>query len=227
MRGVSELDLCCGVGGPGRFITQELGCTYLGVDFSSSAVDIARERAGDLPCRFEVSQIPADPSRPVRRGAPVRDDPRLPEKEALLQEISQALTTGGRFAFAFEEGPSLTEADRERMPDADTVWRPNPLREVLTCLAWVGRSSAVWMLQVQSSGRPAWRQALIVRPTWPCSVAVMPSTGARRRDCGRRRRFRTLGPCGEELVFEPVGAEAARAVRRSAGTIPLKAADLG
>src|SRR5947209_8424274 len=24
--GVSVLDLCCGVGGPGRFITQELGC---------------------------------------------------------------------------------------------------------------------------------------------------------------------------------------------------------
>src|SRR3954466_13531751 len=59
--GVSVLDLCCGVAGPGRFIAQELGCTYLGVDLSSGAIDIARERAGDLPCRFEVSRIPPVP----------------------------------------------------------------------------------------------------------------------------------------------------------------------
>ena len=46
--GVSVLDLCCGVAGPGRFITRELGCSYLGVDLSSSAIDIARSRAGGL-----------------------------------------------------------------------------------------------------------------------------------------------------------------------------------
>ena len=40
--GVSVLDLCCGIAGPGRFITRELGCAYLGVDLSSSALGIAR-----------------------------------------------------------------------------------------------------------------------------------------------------------------------------------------
>src|SRR4051794_1103672 len=50
--GVRVLDLCCGTAGPGRFLTRELGCAYLGVDASASAVAIARERAGDLPCRF-------------------------------------------------------------------------------------------------------------------------------------------------------------------------------
>lgn len=59
--GVSVLDLCCGVAGPGRFITAELGCAYLGVDSSASAIDIARERAADLPCRFEVARIPPLP----------------------------------------------------------------------------------------------------------------------------------------------------------------------
>src|SRR4051812_43771279 len=54
--GVSVLDLCCGIAGPGRFITRELGCAYLGVDSSSSAIEIARASAGDLPCRFEVAQ---------------------------------------------------------------------------------------------------------------------------------------------------------------------------
>jgi hypothetical protein len=38
--GVSVLDLCCGVAGPGRFDTRELGCVYLGVDSSESAVAI-------------------------------------------------------------------------------------------------------------------------------------------------------------------------------------------
>src|SRR4051812_49593193 len=64
--GVSVLDLCCGVAGPGRLIAQELGCDYLGVDYSPSAIDIARERAGDLPCRFDVARIPPLPSAPFR-----------------------------------------------------------------------------------------------------------------------------------------------------------------
>src|SRR4051794_32630749 len=58
---VSVLDLCCGVGGPGRFITRELGCTYLGVDSSAGAMEIARARADGL-CRFEVARIPPLPS---------------------------------------------------------------------------------------------------------------------------------------------------------------------
>src|ERR1700750_3347810 len=62
--GVSVLDLCCGVAGPGRFITRELGCSYLGVDLSASAVEIARERGSGLPCRFEVARIPPTPPGP-------------------------------------------------------------------------------------------------------------------------------------------------------------------
>ena len=61
----------------------------------------------------------------------------FPDKQTLLQEISRALTTGGRFAFTLEEGLPLTEAERERMPDADTVWL-TPLQEMLTCLERVG-----------------------------------------------------------------------------------------
>src|SRR3954447_16714477 len=56
--GVSVLDLCCGVGGPGRYLTEQRACRYLGVDCSASAVAIARELAGDLPCRFEQAQVP-------------------------------------------------------------------------------------------------------------------------------------------------------------------------
>ncbi len=106
------LDLCCGVAGPGRFITQELGCSYLGVDFSSSAIDIARERARALPCRFEVGRIPPIPPGPFDVVLLLETMLAFREKQTLLQEISQALRTGGRFVFTMEEGLPLTEAER-------------------------------------------------------------------------------------------------------------------
>ena len=135
--GVFVLDLCCGVAGPGRLITRELGCTYLGVDSSSSAVDIARARAGDLPCRFQVARIPPIP--PGRFDVVLLLETMLAfsDKETLLEEISQGLRPGGRFAFTLEEGLPLTEEERERMPDADTVWL-TPLPEMIALLERVG-----------------------------------------------------------------------------------------
>ncbi len=59
--GGSVLDLCCGIAGPGRFLTRELDCDYVGVDSSASAVEIARKRARGLPCRFVVAQVPPLP----------------------------------------------------------------------------------------------------------------------------------------------------------------------
>jgi SAM-dependent methyltransferase len=135
--GVSVLDLCCGIGGPGRFFTRELGCDYLGVDYSADAIDIARRRAGDLSCRFEVARIPPIPSGPFDVVILLETLLAFPEKEPLLQEISGALSSGGRFACTFEAGPPLTEAERERMPDADTVWLVE-VEEMLAYLDQVG-----------------------------------------------------------------------------------------
>jgi SAM-dependent methyltransferase len=137
--GVSVLDLCCGIAGPGRFVTRELGSSYLGVDRSSSAVAIARERAGDLPCRFEVARIPPLPPGPFDVVLLLETMLAFPDKETLLEGISRALRPGGRFAFTLEEGLPLTDAERELMPDADTVW-PIPLREMLGLLERTGLS---------------------------------------------------------------------------------------
>jgi SAM-dependent methyltransferase len=135
--GVSVLDLCCGIGGPGRFITRELGCDYLGVDYSADAIDIARRRAADLPCRFEVARIPPIPPGQFDVVLLLETLLAFPEKESLLQEIARALTAGGRFACTFEAGLPLTLEERERMPDADTVWLI-PIDEMLATLARVG-----------------------------------------------------------------------------------------
>jgi len=120
--GVPVLDLCCGIAGPGRLITREFGCTYLGVDLSSNAIEIARERTRDLACRFEVSRIPPIPPGPFDVVLLLETMLAFPEKHTLLHEISRALTTGGRFAFTLEAGPPLNDAERESMPDAETVW---------------------------------------------------------------------------------------------------------
>jgi len=132
--GVSVLDLCCGVAGPGRLITRELGCVYVGVDSSASAIEIARARAGDLPCRFEVAQVPPLPPGAFDVVLLLETMLAFADKETLVEGVAQALPAGGRFAFTLEEGVPLTESERARMPDADTVWL-TPLDEMRTLLA--------------------------------------------------------------------------------------------
>ncbi len=135
--GVTVLDLCCGIAGPGRFLTRELDCAYLGVDASASAVAIARERAGDLPCRFAIAQIPPlPPARSTscscsRRCSPSRTRTRWSARSP------RRCAPGGRFAFTLEEGPPLTAAERAAMPDADTVWL-TPLDEMAASLTRAG-----------------------------------------------------------------------------------------
>lgn len=133
----SVLDLCCGVAGPGRMITRELGCSYLGVDLSPSAIEIARERARDLPCRFELARIPPIPHGPFDVVLLLETLLAFRDKHALLHEISRVLRPGGRFAFTAEEGQPLTASERARMPDADTVWL-TPLGELLGFLERAG-----------------------------------------------------------------------------------------
>jgi SAM-dependent methyltransferase len=135
--GVSVLDLCCGVAGPGRFITRELGCSYLGVDSSPSAIHIARVRSRGLPCRFEVAKVPPLPAGTFDVVLLLETMLAFPDKETLLQGITRALAVGGRFAFTLEEGLPLDEWERKRMPDADTVWL-TPLEEMRTMLDRVG-----------------------------------------------------------------------------------------
>jgi SAM-dependent methyltransferase len=136
-RGVTVLDLCCGIAGPGRWLTQELGCAYLGVDASASAIALARERAGDLPCRFAIARIPPLPAGPFDVVLLLETMLAFEDKDPLVREITAALRPGGRFAFTLEEGPPLTAAERAAMPDADTVWL-TPLDELAASLQRAG-----------------------------------------------------------------------------------------
>lgn len=120
--GVPVLDLCCGAAGPGRLLVAELGCDYLGLDSSASALDIARRLAGDLPCRFEQAEIPPLPDARADVVLLLETMLAFPDKRALLADVVRVLEPGGRFACTVEEGVPLAPGERARMPDADTVW---------------------------------------------------------------------------------------------------------
>jgi len=135
--GVSVLDLCCGVAGPGRFITRELGCTYVGIDSSSSAIEIARASALGLCCRFEVGLVPPIPSGPFDVVLLLETLLAFRDKQPLLEAVAAVLPPGGRFAFTLEEGLPLSADERARMPDAETVWL-TPLDQMLAALARAG-----------------------------------------------------------------------------------------
>jgi SAM-dependent methyltransferase len=156
--GTSVLDLCCGVGGPGRLIARELRCDYLGVDESASAVAIAREHADGVPCRFAVAQVPPLPAGPFDVVLLLETMLAFEDKDALLRAVAAALAPGGRFAFTLEEGPPLTAAERAAMPDADTVWL-TPLEELTASLQRAGLTVACQ--QDHSRAHRATAQALL------------------------------------------------------------------
>jgi len=119
---VAVLDLCCGVAGPGRMITAESGCRYLGVDHSASALATARQLTGNLPCRFEQAHLPPLPEGRFEVVLLLETMLAFADKEALVGDVARVLEPGRRFAFTVEEGQPLTQQERARMPGADTVW---------------------------------------------------------------------------------------------------------
>jgi len=156
--GVSVLDLCCGAAGPGRMITAESGCRYLGIDHSASALATAKQLAGNLPCRFEQAHLPPLPEGRFEVVFLLETMLAFPDKDALAGEVARVLEPGGRFAFTVEEGRPLTRQERARMPAADTVW-PIELAELTGVLRKAGLD--VTCRQEHSSSHQAIATALL------------------------------------------------------------------
>jgi len=119
--GTRVLDLCCGIAGPGRFVTRAFGCSYVGVDASRSAIAIARARAAGLPCEFLVARVPPVPPGPFDVVLLLETLLAFADLGPLLAGVGGAMAAGGRFAFTLEAGPPLTPAELSAMPGADTV----------------------------------------------------------------------------------------------------------
>jgi SAM-dependent methyltransferase len=151
--GARVLDLCCGIAGPGRLIAETFGCTYLGVDASASAIAIARGRARGLPCHFRVARVPPVPAGPFDVVLLLETMLAFADTGTLLAGVTGALVAGGRFACTLEAGSPLTQAERARMPGADTIW----LRTLETMKSELGRARLAvrWELDVTAAHRDA------------------------------------------------------------------------
>jgi SAM-dependent methyltransferase len=149
--GVGVLDVGCGIAGPGRFLTRELGCAYLGVDFSASAVAIARASTNGLPCRYEVARVPPLPPGPFEVVLLLEAMLAIEDKAPLVHAVADALEPGGRFAFTLEEGEPLSEPEQAAMPDADTVF-VTPLDELRATLVRAGLE-ITWQADLSAAHR--------------------------------------------------------------------------
>ncbi|HET6653198.1 MAG TPA: methyltransferase domain-containing protein [Nocardioides sp.] len=220
--GVSVLDVCCGVAGPGRLVTRATGCSYLGVDASAEAVGIARERAAGLDCRFEVGRVP--PLPPGRFDVVLLLETLLAfsDKDALLRHVAAAMEDGGRFAFTVEEGAPLTDSERAAMPDADTVW-PTPLPTLVDSLeraglrvSWQAELSASHLAMVESLTEAfAADEAYIVEHVGRRGYAELVAAHRLWGDWLGRGRVRKFA-----LVAEKLPAAASGAENRGARTAP-------
>ncbi|MCS5720210.1 methyltransferase domain-containing protein [Herbiconiux sp. CPCC 205763] len=134
------LDVCCGIGGPGRLVVRTFGCTYSGVDADAEAVALARELATGLPCTYSVGSVPPLPAGTFDVVLLLETVLAFHDKRALAAAVAAALDPGGRFACTLEAGMPLTPAESAVMPAAETVW-PVPLAEFTKTLADVGLST--------------------------------------------------------------------------------------
>jgi SAM-dependent methyltransferase len=155
--GVALLDVCCGTAGPGTLLARELGCTYLGVDYSAIAIALARRRPGAAACAFAVAHVPPLPAGPFDVVLLLETLLAFPDKDALVRAVAGALRPGGRFAFTLEEGAPLTADERAAMPDPDTVWLTS-FDELVAALSRAGL--AVTWLEDHSRAHRAQAQAL-------------------------------------------------------------------
>jgi hypothetical protein len=81
-----------------------------------------KERAGNLPCRFEQAHLPPLPESRFEVVLLLETMLALAGKDALVGEVACVLEPGWRFAFTVAEGRPLTQQERTRMPATDTVW---------------------------------------------------------------------------------------------------------
>jgi SAM-dependent methyltransferase len=111
------LDIGCGVGGPGRFLVDRLGCSVVGTDLLDKRIEIAKALTRKTGLHERISYRRADATDlPFRAGAfslvwMLDVSIHIRNKRALFGEIAHVLKPGGLFVMHEQLGP-LAEAMR-------------------------------------------------------------------------------------------------------------------
>ncbi|MCL6283707.1 methyltransferase domain-containing protein [Ruegeria sp. 2012CJ41-6] len=99
------LDICCGLGGPARYLAQNYGCRVSGVDLTASRIEGAKRLTQMTGQADRVAFHCAD-----AMNTPFADDEfdvaisqeafcHIPDKDQVLRESARVLKSGGRLAF--------------------------------------------------------------------------------------------------------------------------------
>ncbi|MBI3030283.1 MAG: methyltransferase domain-containing protein [Candidatus Rokubacteria bacterium] len=118
------LDLCCGLGGPARFLASRFGCRVAGVDLTHSRCASAARLTRLVGLSGRVSFVGGDAVRlPFKAGsftACLSQEAFLhvPDKAGALAECARVLIPGGRLAFTdWVAGPKLSPGERRRLSE--------------------------------------------------------------------------------------------------------------
>jgi ubiquinone/menaquinone biosynthesis C-methylase UbiE len=159
------LDVCCGLGGPARWLAHRLGCKVTGLDLTSSRIEAARRLTERVGLSKLVDFVESDATRmpiPSRRFDRVISQEawvHIDDKAALLTECQRVLKSDGRLAFTdIIACVPLTAAETEQLAQ-DMRFPP-----IVTPESYVERlASAGFTVGRQDDLSTAWRQILVDR----------------------------------------------------------------
>ena len=119
------LDVCCGLGGPARWLAHRIGCRVTGLDFTLSRVEAARR----LTCRVGL-QAGVDFTHGDATAMPLAANTfdvvisqeawlHIPDKPAVIRECARVLKPGGTLAFTDVTLRVALSAQEERRMGAE------------------------------------------------------------------------------------------------------------
>ncbi len=135
------IDLCCGMGGPARYLATTRACTIHGVDLNQSRIDGANEltrrvRLGDR-VTFSQANICVLPQADASFDCAISQEAflHIEDRESLLAQCKRVLTPGGRLGFTdWTAGEGLSDEHRQRFARtfaASRIVTPHDYRRLL------------------------------------------------------------------------------------------------
>lgn len=140
------LDVCCGIGGPARYVAWKTGCRVTGLDLTASRVEGARELTALAGLADRVDFLHGDalrmPFGPASFTAVMSQEAfaHVPGKPTLVAQCARVLRPGGRLVFS-----DITHAGGLGADDAARLFEGMRFSEIATAADYAGWLHAAGM----------------------------------------------------------------------------------